>query len=70
MKYAGSKPPTASNASRRTSMQDPDSQPASRSVGTPRSRRYAAVHGLDGHHQPHSACPMPRPSEGSCRADG
>ena len=51
-------------------MQDPDSQPASRSVGTPRSRRYAAVHGLDGHHQPHSACPMPRPSEGSCRADG
>jgi hypothetical protein len=39
MKYAGSKPPTASNASRRTSRQDPDSQPATRSVGSPRSRR-------------------------------
>ena len=70
MKYAGSKPPTASNAAPPDQHAEPDSQPARRSVGSPRSRRYAAVHGLDGHHQPHNACPMPRPSEGSCRADG
>ena len=67
MKYAGSKPPTASNAARRSSMQDPDSQPAgpldrrpAAPAGTPRSTGSTATTSR------HSACPMPRPSEGSC----
>ena len=70
MKYPSSNPPTASNASRRTMRQAPDSQPTSPSTGAPRSRRYDAVHGFDGHTQPNAAWPIPRPSEGSSRAEG
>src|SRR5688500_1801082 len=70
MKYDGSKPPTCSNADRRSSMHDPDSQPVVPSTGRPTSARYDRVQGLPGHHHPSTACPMPRPSDGKARADG
>src|SRR6478672_2290781 len=70
MKYDGSKPPTSSKALRRSNMHDPDSHPVGPSTGRPTSARYDRVHGFEGHHQPHNACPMPRPREGNARADG
>ena len=70
MKYAGSKPPTEWKASRSTRKQEPESQPAVRSRGASRSRRYRAVQGLAGQIQPSAACPMPVESDGRSRADG
>ena len=61
---------SAMNADLRTSMQEPESQPVGPSTGFPTSARYERVHGLPGHHQPNTAWPMPRPSEGNARADG
>ena len=70
MKNRSSKPPTYANASRRSIRQAPESQPAVPSRGVPRSRRYAAVHGFEGHTQPNTAWPTPRPIDGSSRAEG
>ena len=71
MKYAGSNPPTQSNASGAAAGTNPDSQPA---VALDRGARApagsAAVHGFDGQAQPNSACPIPVPSDGRARADG
>lgn len=65
-----SKPLTESNASRRSSWHEPDSQPATRSTGVPVSCRYCLVQGLAYQTLANAAWPMPRPNEGSSRADG
>jgi hypothetical protein len=70
MKYRGSKPSTESKAERRISRQEPDSQPASRSVTDSDDCLYARVQGFDAHTRPTTACPIPLPNEGTSRADG
>ncbi|SKU75618.1 Uncharacterised protein [Mycobacteroides abscessus subsp. abscessus] len=60
----------ASNAVRRSSRHDPDNQPTTRSEGSIRSWRYAAVQGLVDHTEPSSACNAPPVRVGTTRADG
>src|SRR4051812_47501111 len=69
MKYRGSKPSTDSHASRRSSRQEPDNQPAVRSATAP-SWREERVQGVAGQTAADTAWPTPRPRDGWSRAEG